>query len=100
VRCPSCRAITGRGGTSTRPSLDLPLGSGAYRIDRFEPNRTVVLRRVADYWGRDLPTTRGMSNFDAIRYEYSRDTTVAFEAFKAGQIDFRTENVARLGHRL
>ena len=79
----------------TRPSLDLPLGSGAYRIDRFEPNRSVVLRRVPDYWGRDLPTTRGMSNFDAIRYEYFRDTTVAFEAFKAGQIDFRTENVAR-----
>jgi len=79
----------------TRPSLDLPLGSGAYRVDRFEPNRSVVLRRVPDYWGRDLPTTRGMSNFDAIRYEYFRDTTVAFEAFKAGQIDFRTENVAR-----
>jgi microcin C transport system substrate-binding protein len=79
----------------TRPSLDLPLGSGAYRIDRFEPNRSVVLRRVPDYWGRDLPTTRGISNFDAIRYEYFRDTTVAFEAFKAGQIDFRTENVAR-----
>jgi microcin C transport system substrate-binding protein len=79
----------------TRPSLDLPLGSGAYRIERFEPNRTVVLRRVADYWGRDLPTTRGMSNVDAIRYEYFRDTTVAFEAFKAGQIDFRQENVAR-----
>ena len=79
----------------TRPSLDLPLGSGAYRIERFEPNRTVLLRRVADYWGRDLPTARGMSNVDTIRYEYFRDTTVAFEAFKSGQIDFRTENVAR-----
>jgi microcin C transport system substrate-binding protein len=79
----------------TRPSLDLPLGSGAYRIERFEPNRTVLLRRVADYWGRDLPTARGMSNVDTIRYEYFRDTTVAFEAFKAGQIDFRQENVAR-----
>jgi microcin C transport system substrate-binding protein len=79
----------------TRPSLDLPLGSGAYRIERFEPNRSVLLRRVADYWGRDLPTARGMSNVDTIRYEYFRDTTVAFEAFKAGQIDFRQENVAR-----
>jgi microcin C transport system substrate-binding protein len=79
----------------TRPSLDLPLGSAAYRIERFDPNRSVVLRRVPDYWGRDLPTMRGMSNFDTIRYEYFRDTTVAFEAFKAGQIDFRQENVAR-----
>lgn len=78
-----------------RPSLDVPLGSGAYRIDRFEPNRSVVYRRVADYWGTALPCAKGQNNFDIVRYEYFRDTTVAFEAFKAGQIDFRTENVAR-----
>ena len=79
----------------TRPSLDVPIGSGPYRIERFEPNRSVVYRRVADWWGRDLPTARGQHNFDVIRYEYFRDNTVAFEAFKAGQIDFRSENVAR-----
>ena len=79
----------------SRPSLDVPLGSGPYRIERFEPNRSVVYRRVPDYWGANLPTVRGMHNFDVIRFEYFRDTTVAFEAFKAGQIDFRTENVAR-----
>ena len=78
-----------------RPSLDIPLGSGPYRIERFEAGRGVTYRRVADYWGRDLNTRRGTQNFDAIRYEYFRDATVAFEAFKAGQIDFRTENVAR-----
>jgi microcin C transport system substrate-binding protein len=78
-----------------RPSLDIPLGSGPYRIERFEAGRGVTYRRVADYWGRDLNTRRGTQNFDVIRYEYFRDATVAFEAFKAGQIDFRTENVAR-----
>lgn len=78
-----------------RPSLDVPLGSGPYRLDRFEPNRSVVYRRVDDYWGRDLNVRRGTNNFDTIRYEYFRDTTVAFEAFKAGQVEFRTENVAR-----
>ena len=78
-----------------RPLTEPPLGSGAYRVERHEPNRSVVYRRVADWWARDLPTTRGTSNFDVIRYEYFRDSTVAFEAFKAGQIDFRQENVAR-----
>lgn len=78
-----------------RPSLEVPLGSGPYRLERFEPNRNVVYRRVEDYWARDLNVRRGLNNFDIIRYEYFRDTTVAFEAFKAGQIDFRTENVAR-----
>ncbi|MBW8270207.1 extracellular solute-binding protein [Caldovatus aquaticus] len=78
-----------------RPSLEVPLGSGPYRIERFEPGRTVVYRRVEDYWARDLNTMRGTANFDRIRYEYFRDNTVALEAFKAGQIDFRTENVAK-----
>ncbi|MDB5414920.1 MAG: transporter substrate-binding protein [Rubritepida sp.] len=78
-----------------QPSLDVPVGSGPYRIERFEPGRSVVYRRVGDYWGTNLPTRRGTQNFDVMRYEYFRDATVAFEAFKAGQIDFRTENVAR-----
>ena len=78
-----------------RPMQDIPLGSGPYRIERFEAGRSVSYRRVADYWARDLNTRRGTQNFDVMRYEYFRDTTVAFEAFKAGQIDFRTENIAR-----
>lgn len=78
-----------------RPTLDLPLGSGPYRIDRFESGRSIAYRRVADYWAVNLNTRRGTQNFDVMRYEYFRDVTVAFEAFKAGQIDFRTENIAR-----
>jgi len=78
-----------------RPTLDMPIGSGPYRIERFEPGRTITYRRVDSYWARDLNTRRGVHNFDAIRHEYFRDVTVAFEAFKAGQIDFRTENIAR-----
>jgi len=78
-----------------RPSLDVPLGSGAYRLERFEPNRNTVYTRVDDYWAKDLGVRRGMNNIGTLRYEYFRDTTVAFEAFKAGQVDFRTDNVAR-----
>jgi microcin C transport system substrate-binding protein len=79
----------------TRPITEPPLGSGPYRISRFEQNRTVVYERVAEYWARDLGTRRGLYNFDRYRYEYFRDASVAFEAFRAGQIDFRTENIAR-----
>jgi len=79
----------------TRPILEPPLGSGAYRIERFDAGRSVVYRRVEDWWGRDIPSMKGTQNFGAYRYEYFRDNTVALEAFKAGQIDFRTENVAR-----
>ena len=79
----------------TRPILEAPLGSGAYRIERFDAGRSIVYRRVEDWWARDLPSLKGTQNFGAYRYEYFRDNTVALEAFKAGQIDFRTENIAR-----
>jgi microcin C transport system substrate-binding protein len=78
----------------TRPLTEPPLGSGPYRIGRFEFGRTIELTRVPDYWAADLGTAKGLSNFDRRRTEYFRDPTVAFEAFKAGQIDFRQENIA------
>lgn len=78
-----------------RPSLDIPLGSGPYRLEKFEAGRSVTLQRVADYWGADLGTRKGTQNFDTLRYEYFRDNTVALEAFKAGQVDLRQENIAK-----
>ncbi|MBM3523038.1 MAG: ABC transporter substrate-binding protein [Alphaproteobacteria bacterium] len=78
----------------TKPLLEPPLGSGPYRIENFEMGRFVRLVRVADYWGRDLPVRRGQFNFDAMRYDWYRDRTVALEAFKAGEFDIRVENQA------
>lgn len=78
-----------------RPLQDIPLGSGGYRVESFDSGRSINYRRVADAWSAGLNTKRGTQNFDVLRYEYFRDTTVAFEAFKAGQIHFRTENIAR-----
>ena len=76
-------------------TLEPPLGSGPYRIAAFEPNRNVILERVPDYWARDLGVKKGMDNYGRIRFEYYRDTTVALEAFKAGDIDMRSENSAK-----
>jgi microcin C transport system substrate-binding protein len=78
-----------------RPSLDIPLGSGPYRVEKFEPGRSITWRRVPDYWGANLGTRKGTANFDSIRFEYFRDSTVALEAFKAGQVDLRQENIAK-----
>jgi microcin C transport system substrate-binding protein len=59
------------------------------------PGHSIVYERVKDYWGKDVPVNIGRNNFDQLRYEYFRDTTIALEAFKADQIDWRVENVAR-----
>jgi microcin C transport system substrate-binding protein len=75
-------------------TLEPPLGSGPYRVKEFVAGRTVVYERVKDYWAKDLNVRVGRDNFDEVRYEYFRDTTVAVEAFKGDQIDWRTENSA------
>jgi microcin C transport system substrate-binding protein len=77
-----------------RTSLDIPLGSGPYKIDSFEAGRFIAIRRVPDYWGAKLAVNVGQNNFDVIRYEYFRDRTVSLEAFKAGAYDLRVENQA------
>ncbi|HEY2612468.1 MAG TPA: extracellular solute-binding protein [Reyranella sp.] len=76
-------------------SLEIPLGSGAYKVDSFDVGRSIAYRRMDDWWAKDLWMNRGRNNFEVIRYEYYRDVTVQFEAFKAGEIDIRQENIAR-----
>lgn len=75
-----------------KTTLTPPLGSGPYRIGSFETGRYVNFERVENYWARDLNVNRGAHNFKTIRYDYFGDLTIAFEAFKAGEIDFQEEN--------
>src|SRR5262245_59809761 len=74
------------------PTLDPPLGSGPYRVAHVDAGRSIAYRRNPDWWARDLPVMRGRFNFDEIRIEYYRDEASLFEAFKAGEIDLRTED--------
>ncbi len=76
-------------------TLEAPLGSGPYKVGRFEPGRFIEFDRVPDYWAKDLPVSVGQNNFDRIRYEYFRDRTVAFEAFKNGTLNYHEEFTSR-----
>src|SRR5579872_590801 len=84
---------------STRPfdesSLDVPLGSGPYKVGRFEPGRFIEYERVKNWWGADLPVGRGQNNFDIVRFEYYRDREVGFEGFTAKNYLFREEFTSR-----
>jgi len=68
------------------------IGSGPYRIAGIDPGRSITYRRDPDYWARDLPVNRGRFNFDEIRFEYYREGSTQFEAFKTGAIDLRNED--------
>jgi microcin C transport system substrate-binding protein len=76
-------------------TLDTPLGSGAYKVGRFQVGHFIEFERVKDWWGADLPVSRGQSNFDVVRFEYYRDREVGFEGFTAKNYLFREEFTSR-----
>jgi peptide/nickel transport system substrate-binding protein len=73
-------------------TLQIPVGSGPYRVAEVKPGERLVLERDPNYWAKNLPIARGLYNFDRIRIDYYRDATAMFEAFKAGLIDYRVED--------
>ncbi len=77
-------------------TLEPPLGSGQYVLDKVVPGKTVSYIRRDDYWGKDLPINIGHNNFDRLTIEYYTDTTAAFEGFKGGVYNFRAENYSKL----
>ncbi|MEF1172428.1 extracellular solute-binding protein [Vibrio sinaloensis] len=72
-----------------------PVGSAAYKVVDYKSGQSVTYQLVDDYWAKDLPVNVGRDNFKTITYDYYRDETVMLEAFKAGEFDFRIENVAK-----
>jgi microcin C transport system substrate-binding protein len=77
-------------------TMDVPLGSGGYKVGRMSAGRFIEFDRVKDWWGADLPVSRGQNNFDVVRYEYYRDRDVAFEGFTAKSYLFREEFTSRI----
>lgn len=77
-------------------SLDIPLGSGPYKINNVDAGKTITFERDPNYWGKDLAINKGRFNFDKITYDYYKDSNVALEAFFAGEFDFQMENTAKL----
>jgi microcin C transport system substrate-binding protein len=78
-----------------KTTLEAPLGSGAYKVKSMQPGRSITYERVKNYWADKLPVNVGKHNFDTIKIDYYRDDTVAIEALKAGEYDFRRENIAK-----
>jgi len=79
----------------SKTTLEPPLGNGPYKIESFEPGRSITYVRIKDWWGENLPVNKGFQNFERIRIDYYRDGTIALEAFKAGEYDYRAENSSK-----
>ena len=79
----------------TKSFLNIPVGSGPYKISEVDPGRRIVYSRVKDYWAKDLPVNKGQYNFDTLTYDYYKDSNVLLEAFKVGEYDYRREYNAK-----
>ncbi|WP_441240151.1 extracellular solute-binding protein [Tardiphaga sp. 768_D3_N2_1] len=77
-------------------SLEAPLGSGPYKVGRFEVGRYIEFDRVRDWWAADLPVNRGSYNFDTVRFDFYRDRDVAFEGFTGRNYLYREEFTSRI----
>ena len=78
-----------------KTTLEPPLGSGPYRVKKFEPGRSLNLERETAYWGKQIPSHKGKFNFNEIRIDYYRDSDISLEAFKSGEYDYRLENSSK-----
>ena len=79
----------------TKSFLNIPVGSGPYKISEVDPGRRIVYSRVKNYWAKDLPVNKGQYNFDTLTYDYYKDSNVLLEAFKVGEYDYRREYNAK-----
>ena len=95
VGMPVFSAAWWKGRDFTAATLDAPLGSGPYKVKTFEQGRFIEYGRDPNYWGAKLPVNLGQNNFDRLRFEYYRERQVAFEAFKAGAINYHEEYTSR-----
>ena len=77
-----------------KSSLEIPVGSGAYRVKSFDAGRSITYERVKDYWAKDEPVAKGQYNFDEFKLTYFLDRTPAFEEFKSGKLDYWVESTA------
>jgi microcin C transport system substrate-binding protein len=77
-------------------TLDIPLGSGAYKVGKFEAGHYIEYERVKDWWGAGLPVSIGSNNFDTVRFQFYRDRDVAFQGFTARDYLFREEFTSRV----
>ena len=78
-----------------KTTLKPPLGGGPYRVEKIDPGRAMIYRRVTNHWARDLPIMKGRYNFDRVHIDYYRDRDIAFEAFFTGAYDYREEFTSR-----
>jgi len=72
-----------------------PIASGPYIVEKSDRGKSINYVKNPDYWAQDLPVRKGMFNYERITYKYYKDSTIALEAFKAGEFDFFFENYSK-----
>ncbi|MFO1034034.1 MAG: extracellular solute-binding protein [Hyphomicrobiales bacterium] len=91
----TAKDATGKPRDIASNTLEPIIGSGPYAIAAVKPGQSILVKRVADYWGKDLPVTVGINNFDEIETQFYQDRAVMQEAFKGDQFDIQYESSSK-----
>jgi microcin C transport system substrate-binding protein len=67
--------------------MDIPIGSGPYKIGPVNFGKDITYVRDPDYWAAGLNVRIGTANFDRISVKIYKDNTARLEALKAGEFD-------------
>jgi len=76
-------------------TLEIPLGSGPYKIVSFDAGRSITYELNKNYWGKDIPINKGANNFERITFQYFKDRDIIRLALKSGDIDLFNENQSK-----
>ncbi len=80
-------------------NLNLPAGSGPYRIKEVVTDRYITIEKRDNYWGTKLNYQKDYYNFKEIKYKIITDNEIMFEALKKGDIDLMSGGSAAQWHR-
>ena len=69
-------------------NFEFPVVGGPYRVESVREGIALTLKRREDWWQRDRASTRGIANFDRLKFRFFTDPENAFAEFKTGNLDF------------
>jgi peptide/nickel transport system substrate-binding protein len=79
--------IYGVGNFNENPANRQPVGSGPYKMTRWDTGRAIELDRFEDWWGNEDPYWKDRFNFNRIIKRVITEDAVAAMATKRGEID-------------
>ena len=69
-------------------NFEFPVVGGTYKVESIREGIALTLKRREDWWQWSRASTRGIANFDRLKFRFFTERENAFAEFKTGNLDF------------